>query len=328
MPRFFSVFGLTLKADRPIAGLRMTQACEPADVEVSFHEWPSWLNELLGEQPPLWYVSPSQDRFGSPTLQIWQVDAGAYFRLRYCDGVEFVIDRRGTQVWGRAAQEASPEEIAIYLLGPIMGLLLRLHDVTCLHGSAVAVDGQALAIVGAPGAGKSTTAAALARLGFPVLADDVVALRKAGAAILVAPAPPRLCLWPQSVTILFGDPELLPRLVPEDSIDHAWDKRALDGRKSEYTYQEQPLPLGAIYLLEERRRDAAPALAAISPTEALMALVSNSYRTEWLDRTMRESEFKMLSAIMDRVPVRRVIPHADPSYLPRLCQLILEDFKA
>lgn len=45
-----------------------------------------------------------------------------------------------------------------------------------LHGSAVVVDGAAVATIGPSGAGKSTTAAALVQRGAELLADDVVAI--------------------------------------------------------------------------------------------------------------------------------------------------------
>jgi hypothetical protein len=45
-----------------------------------------------------------------------------------------------------------------------------------LHGSAVVIDGTAVATIGPSGAGKSTTAAALVDRGAALLADDVVAI--------------------------------------------------------------------------------------------------------------------------------------------------------
>ncbi len=58
-----------------------------------------------------------------------------------------------------------------------------------------------------------------------------------------------------------------------------------------------------------------------------MALVANTYSTSLLDKAMRAQEFELLGRVVASVPLRRVIPHADPIYLPRLCDVILDDFQ-
>jgi HPr kinase/phosphorylase len=62
---------------------------------------------------------------------------------------------------------------------------------TEIHASCVAAGGRGLLILGRPGAGKSALALELVALGALLVADDRVALRRAGD-VLVATAPPRL----------------------------------------------------------------------------------------------------------------------------------------
>ena len=57
-----------------------------------------------------------------------------------------------------------------------------------------------------------------------------------------------------------------------------------------------------------------------------MELVRNSYVNYLLDCAMRAREFEVLGKLVRCVPVRRVVPHADPARLPALCQAILKDF--
>src|SRR5262249_22183040 len=150
------------------------------------------------------------------------------------------------------------EDTATYLLGPVLGFILRLRGVTCLHASAVAICDQAIAILGPAGAGKSTTAASFARAGYKVLTDDIVALDERGDAFLVQPAYPRVRLWSESVNALFGTEDALPLLTP------TWDKRYLDLQANISCFQEHPLPLAAIYLLDKRSSDpAAPFIEAV-----------------------------------------------------------------
>jgi HPr kinase/phosphorylase len=62
---------------------------------------------------------------------------------------------------------------------------------TTVHAGCVAASGRGLLILGRPGAGKSALALELVCLGAALVADDRVALRREGDAVL-ASAPPRL----------------------------------------------------------------------------------------------------------------------------------------
>src|SRR5262249_61728973 len=119
--------------------------------------------------------------------------------------------------------------------GPIFGFLLRLRGVTCLHASAIAVDGRAIALIGPPGAGKSTTAAAFTQQGYPALSEDVVALCDLGDSFLVPPGYPLILFVPGSVQALFGSKDALPPLTPN------WDKRYLDLTPNCFSLLPHPL---------------------------------------------------------------------------------------
>jgi hypothetical protein len=213
------------------------------------------------------------------------------------------------------------EDTATYLLGPVMGFTLLLRGSVCLHASAIAVGDQAIALLGPSGAGKSTTAAAFARSGYGVLSDDVVALANQGQTFLAQPAYPRIRLWPESVSALYGTGDALPCLTP------TWDKRYLDLTGTGYRFQQEPLPLAAVYILDERREDqTSPSVQAVTAGEGLIALVANTYATRLMDKKMRAREFEMLGRIVTGVSVRRATAHTDMSHLSKLCDRILEDF--
>jgi hypothetical protein len=279
---------------------------------------------LLQEAPPplglARYVSQSRDEKGCPTLAVW--DVGDHFRLRYADGTEFLVAATGAKVCATWPEPLTLDDTATYLLGPIIGFVLRLRGVVPLHASAVAADGWALALVGPAGAGKSTTAAAFALRGLPVLSDDVVPLDPRDEGLFVAPGNPRLRLWPASARVLFGAADALPRLTPN------WDKLYLDVSGDDFAFLDTPLPLGGVYVVGPRSDDArAPFVEPISPHEGLLALVGNTYINYLLDRVMRAREFEVLGRLVNSVPLRRVVPHEDPARLPELCDVILEDFR-
>ncbi len=184
----------------------------------------------------------------------------------------------------------------------------------------ISIQDQSIALCGVSQAGKSTTAAALALRGISVLTEDVTPIKILDETFIVEPGYPRICLWPDSVKELLGSPDALPLLTPN------WDKRylPLDGVRA--TFQSEPKPLGAIYLLAPRMSDSrAPRVEEIAPRDALLALVQNTYMNWLLNREQRAAEFDVLSKIVNQIPIRRLIPHADPARLPALCDLIIED---
>jgi hypothetical protein len=325
MPTFHHVFGLQLRATKPIPGLvalPSTPSAQASDLSVWLGAMPPGLRGMEAAQK-VWYVSPYHDERGEPNMRVWTLDDGAYFRLYYSDGTDFVVDRQGRNVWATWAASATLEDTATYLLGPILGFVLRLRGVVCLHASAIALGDRVVAVLGPGGAGKSTTAAAFAQRGHAVLSDDVLALSDQADGILVQPAYPRIRLWPSSVGSLYGSLGALPRLTP------SWDKRYLDLTTNGYQFEQQPLPLAAIYMLAARSTDPLAPFAEAEPAQrALVSLVTNSYVNYLLDQEMRAREFELLARIIARVPIRRLTPHADAARLQRLCDVILADFEA
>ncbi len=191
-----------------------------------------------------------------------------------------------------------------------------------MHASAVAIEDRCVAFVGSEGAGKSTTAAALARRGCGVLSDDIVALVEQEGVFHVMPAYPHLCLWPDSVKMLYGSPDALPRLIPD------WEKRRLPLGEEGTRFESRALPLAAIYVLGDRRPDPAPYVETIRPQAALVSLVANTYANKILDRELRAREFVVLGRLVSTVPVRHVYPHSDAARLAELRDVIKEDLAA
>ncbi|HSL53819.1 MAG TPA: hypothetical protein VK868_05460 [Pyrinomonadaceae bacterium] len=252
-------------------------------------------------------------------MRVFRVLDGRYYRFCYADETEFVIDKAGTEVWAQWREPLTLEDTTTYLLGPVMGFVMLLRGVVCLHASAIAIGDEAIALLGPAGSGKSTTAAAFAERGYNVLAEDVVTLDDRGDHFLVRPGYPCIRLWPAAVKALYGSETHLPKLTPN------WDKCYLDLSDK---FQKEPLRLAAIYHLGERRHDTtAPFVHALDRAEGLMSLVANTYATKLMDKQMRAREFELLTRVLKNVPLRRVTPHADPSLIHELCTRIVADFK-
>ena len=316
MPYRSSIYGLGVVANKIIPGVPASPTTAD-DVHITFGSLPSWLAEASAAEI---YVADYKDECGMPVLRVFRVLDGKYYRFCYADRTEFLVDREGAEIWARWPAPLTLEDAATYLLGPIMGFVMLLRGVVCLHASAIAIRDEAIALVGPAGSGKSTTAAAFSDQGYSILAEDVVTLDDRGHYFLIRPAYPCIRLWPASVKALYGTETHLPKLTPN------WDKRYLDLSER---FQRQPLPLAAIYLLGERRDEtAAPFVERLDKSEGLMSLVANTYATKLMDKQMRAREFELLTRLLNNVPVRRVTPHSDIAHIPELCTRILSDFKS
>jgi hypothetical protein len=274
--------------------------------------------DLSSYQPR--YASPWLDRSGKPMVLInVQTDDGPRLWV-YGDGQRFLVEPGGRTIWADWPATCTIDDAALNLLGPILGFVLRLRGITCLHASAVAIDGRAVALVGRPSAGKSTTAAAFVGMGYPLVSEDVVPLVDGGSPFLVVPGYPSIRLWPRAVTTLYGPDATLPLLTPTR------DKRRLDLGERGYPFQQHPLPLAAIYYLGSRRTDErAPLVEPASHHVALMTLVADTYTNYVLTKDMRAREFDVLGQLTRTVPFRFVTPHSDAARLPQLCRAILDD---
>jgi hypothetical protein len=319
---YSSIYGLRIRLNDRVPGIAVEKSNHiPTDIQIILGSIPSWLrSEESGKQ--VWYVSPDQESGEPPRLIVWHLPAVEHFQIKYGDGTEFLIDKSGSQIWAIwPEQSLTVEDTATYLLGPVMGFVLLLRGCISLHASAIAIDDQAVALVGPAGAGKSTTAAALADLGYCILTEDVVTLQDFGNSFLVQPAYPLIRLWPCSVKALYGEEAELPKLTP------TWDKCYLDLTSEQYRFQKNPLPLAALYVLDERKSDPSfPLIREMSPTEGLLSLIANTYTNYLMDRMMRARGFELLGRVCQRVPVRKIVPHADPQHISTLCTTLITDF--
>jgi hypothetical protein len=251
----------------------------------------------------------------------WRLDNSRGVRLRYDDGTVFVVDESGSHIWAVWPSTLSLENTTVYLLGSVLAFVLQLRGITCLHASAISVDGKAVALAGPSGAGKSTTAAAFARRGFVAITDDLLALEEGHGGVVAHSGCPRLRLHPEAVHLLYGAPDALPPLAPN------WHKRYLDLRSQGLRFERNALSLAAIYLLEERCEGARkPQIESLNASAAILGLLANSYQEFYLDRQSHARDFNFLGRVAGRVAVRRVVRRTGPDSLSDLCDAILDDF--
>lgn len=314
--RRYRLYGLAVDVEPGLPDLPAEDAAGPADVRVWMGRVPAEVFPSVAEEER-WYVSPRLSVEGEPTVVAHRRADGGY-RLAYADGCEYLVDAAAAAVACTWPAHYTPEDAATYLLGPVLGLVLRMRGVPALHAGAVAMDGGVVALVGPAGAGKSPAGQHRRRRGHRVVADDVLAIRVRDGAVLAQPAYPHLRLWPDAVPTVLGPHGRLPPLTPN------WDKRFM---RMDDGFDPHPLPLSAIYLLAARRADDAPRLEPVGAVEGMLALVGNAYVGWFPDRAAHARDARVMGQVARTVPILRATPHTDPALLTRLCEMIEEDVK-
>jgi hypothetical protein len=327
----YRAYGLNIASNATIPGLNSQPSyipntemkAKPAEPDIAVHLGvaPEWLLAARQGASYVYHQEPAEPATNDPSFLVTEFGEGEFFELAYGDGARFIVDRAGKRIWATWTTALTVEDIAIYLLGPVMGFVLRRRGNTSLHASAICLGGHAIAFSGDAQAGKSTTAAALALRGFPVLCEDIAALREDRGGFSLQPGHPRICLWPDAVRNLLGNADALPRLTPD------WEKcfLALDGKQAQFA--AHPQPLGIVYFFGSTDEATGPRIEELSPREALLELVQNTYMNWLLDRKQRGEEFEVLSRMVSKVPMRRIVPHSDPARIDVLCDVILANAK-
>ncbi len=321
MEQFYQVYGLQVRTSQPLPGLMPADSPDAVDLCIDLDK--SCFSRFQSFPKKLWYAS-DKDRYGN-FAHVWILAEGEYYQFRYNDGASFVIDRSGTRIWAWWPSALSIEDIVTYLTGHILGFTLGLRGRLCLHASAVAIDGHAVALMAPGGGGKSTTAAVFAHLGFPVITDDVLVLLPRTDGFMVQPGYPRINLWPASIPAIAEVSKDLPRIVPDSA---SYPKRYLDLIDGWDRFQSMPVPLTAIYTGDSIDHSNQPFVTSVSARDAMIALAAQLYRFPLIERTDLIKEFELLARIASRIPLRLVTFRRELGRIAALCQAILADFRS
>jgi hypothetical protein len=214
------------------------------------------------------------------------------FRLSFDDTGTFDISTDGSRIEWVPSPSGDPDLVRSDVLGRVLAVSLHAAGDLCLHGSAAALDGRGIVLVGGKGCGKSTLAMALITAGARFIADDAARLTTDPPRVAVGV--PALRLRGDSAThfgvgmpATVGD-KVIIRDVSDDDEDRRW------------------LPLDAIYIVAPRR--ALPGAAAatrrrLSQLEATLALVQNGKSAALLGKDEAGTALTRASAVARSTPI-------------------------
>jgi hypothetical protein len=214
-------------------------------------------------------------------------------RVRMCyAGVCRIDVRGGSEIV--VEELADPETAHIYVVGPALAMALAQRGDHVLHASAVAIEGRAVAFAGFSGGGKSTLAAALHERGFPLVADDVVAVRVRDGRAIAVPGYPQQKLWPSAAGALGLEVERMPRIYPQI------EKRV---RRVPEDFDTSALPLAVVLVLDEGEE---VALEPLGGGAAALELVRHSYDLPATQAFSAPANLEAAARVAEAVPVVRL----------------------
>lgn len=269
----YSAFGIQFESDIILPELHTcTGGC--ADVKIISGNVPK---ELLSphEQNDVYQVAENEFLF--------RVDGIASFYVT--NGEQIIVQRFNQNL----------DQVRLYLLGTVMGVLLMQRGILPIHGSSVVVEGQCIIFVGVSGAGKSTVAAALRINGHSLLADDISAVKFDNNGLpWVQPGYPQQKLWQGSATMLGID------TIPLRRICEDMDKYAVPVFAG---FWRDPILLNAVYEIKVQPGNNI-GIRPVKGVEKIATIMHHTYRSGMLEGLgLKHAHFKKCASLTKQIPV-------------------------
>ena len=256
--------------------------------------------------PPYAEISLALSREGGSSL------------LRFPGLVDFAISNDGCQIEVWPSPLTRIETFCHLLLDQVLPRVLAQQGRLVVHAGAARVGDQAIAFIGDTGSGKSTLTASLYTAGYPLLTDDGLVLMQREGVTLALPTYPSLRLWPDAIASLFVQAPPVATMAQYSS------KRRIIMTEN-WAKTEVSLPLASFYVIERRAvaDDASVSLNRLSPSEACMAIMANSFQLDVTDRRRAAKLFAIASSISEQVPVFSLVYPREYERLPEVHEAIL-----
>lgn len=276
----YKSFGFYIKSEYALPELRVANiGSESWDISIQLgniqNKWESLTN------------NPNQYFHLEENLCMFNVPGTAIFLIQ--NGNEIIVSPH---------EEAAEDHIRLYLLGTCMGAILMQRRILPLHGSAIAINGKAYAIVGDSGAGKSTTASALLRQGYQLISDDVIPVSFNEHNIpMVTPAYPQQKLWQESIDE-FG--------MESSNFRPIIDRETKFAIPVDSQFCDKALPLAGVFELM-KTEDEALQFSSVTGLERFHLLFQHTYRNFFIPRAgLMDWHFQTSAKMVNKMSFYRI----------------------
>jgi hypothetical protein len=250
--------------------------------------------------------------FGDDGFGYWvteDVRERGRWTIRYAGICQAALDRDARTLRVHGAVGGEPGMVPVFLEGSLLAHVLAAEGLLALHASAVEWGGDALAIVGPSGWGKSTLAALFCAAGARLVADDALRVDVGGSSATCFPGSRRLRLRTASAPL-------------GQAIEEASLTETVDGRTAVRPagVVDEPLALRAAVIPQPSREAALLEVERLGPTEAVQELLSYPRLTRWQTREQIGRLFRLTTDVAAVVPVYRATVPWGPPFPPGLAE--------
>jgi hypothetical protein len=256
---------------------------------------PTWTLRTVSKRSP----SPDMELLGEDrvdvgvSVRLYRSSSG--FRLDFDDTGTFDISDGGSTIEWCPGPDPSLDAARLDFLGRVLAAALHQQGFLCLHASAIALPGCAIAFVAPKFHGKSTLALALVSAGARLVTDDTLPVAL-GPPVLALPGVHQLRLWEDSAR----------QVGPlRGSVGRGPGGKLLLTNLKEDQCLGSPVPLDAVYLLSPNPAAARESVRRrrVTATRATLALVRNAKLGPLLVRSEAITLFDRAATLAQSVPV-------------------------
>lgn len=235
--------------------------------------------------------------------ELVEPDAYYYIKKNFCmikvPDVAIYVIRDGSVILFSPIGDSNDNQIRLYLLGTCLGVLLMQRKVLPVHGSCIVIEGEAYAVVGDSGVGKSTLASAFLNRGFPLLTDDIMAVTLSKNHIpLAIPSYPQHKLWQESLD-RFG--------INSDQFKPIYNRETKFNIPISELFVDKPIPLAGIFVLNKANQSDIE-IVPIQKLERFPVLFYHTYRNFMISRSgLLDWHFAFSANLANRLDFYQII---------------------
>lgn len=294
---YYFVYGLYIKSSIPFPGLPSKKS--KPDVIIYFNNFDCLTDNF------------KENKLGNYTRVRASFDRNDIFWQDIC----LCSVRKGKEIIINPSTGLDESFIRTIIFGIGLAILLYQRGMLVLHANAVSIGGKAVAFIGPPGIGKSTTSIFLHNKGHNLLSDDILAIKVTeNDNPLVFPGFNTLKFWPEVIEILGENPKTMPK------VNSYYKKHFYNVINN---FNQEPIPLKSIYLIEEGEKTA---IIDMSIQESLVELIKSSYCARMFDNDKLFLNLKQSAKIVEEVPVKTLRVKKSFEDIPKLVEILEDDF--
>jgi hypothetical protein len=312
----YSIYGLTLKSSREIKLLAPLKF-DKIDLNVS------WFSAQDYSENSEWVQIITPDLKSRKGITFFESisDLGIKYKVNFIIGFGvlcFILDETKNKLTIIYPSLMPESDLDSFFVGAILGVVLRLKGVLCLHSSVINIEGKAVLVMGKKRSGKSTSAAYFAKMGYEIIADDLATISIKNEVFFVESGYSKIRLRPKSYDFFNDDYQKKTPLVYTDR-----DSRYVNLEKKA---KNKSLQIAAIFHLKQIDT-IQPTIKEYNQIEKIVHLNSNTFGNYVVQPNHRKKEFELLNQIAKVIPVFELTIADNLLFLPKQCEIIIRFLK-